>query len=478
MTRKRVSDAPTPIEPNRGHSRASSERASDSASSARPQHNQPDLNLSRYFDRIERDCRAEIDRWREPGNEDRWQIERKRAFRLLKEAKRIANAIFTGGFGPNYSAQVRGRLHLLDQDWRMICRVRDSQRSITRASMPLKLVIRPKSPNWIIRGTVRGIRVEESTGTGDKRIAEEIRAKREAEILTQSVYGRRATATFAEAALSYLENGGSKRFLEPIIRLLGTTPLARIDLDTIDRAARKLYPHVSNATLNRQVYTPLSAVLKHAAKRGLCPPIIVDRPDVPKPHIRWLTPDEANCLIDACGDHLRPLVTFLTYTGARIGEALWLNWRDVDLTRRHVVFPKTKNGEARGVPLHDRVIVALANLPHREGEVFRRPDGMPYERPKRADDTSAGSRIKKAFAGACKRAGIVNFSAHGCRHTWATWHYAANRDISALMRLGGWKTVSMVMRYVHSNVDEHRHTIERLPGGNLGESIAREVKSA
>ena len=87
------------------------------------------------------------------------------------------------------------------------------------------------------------------------------------------------------------------------------------------------------------------------------------------------------------------------------------------------------------------VIVALANLPHREGEVFRRPDGLPYERPKRADDTSAGSRIKKAFAGACKRAGIADFSAHGCRHTWATWHYAANRDLSALMRLGGWKTI-------------------------------------
>jgi integrase len=91
---------------------------------------------------------------------------------------------------------------------------------------------------------------------------------------------------------------------------------------------------------------------------------------------------------------------------------------------------------------------------------------------------SAGSRIKKAFAGACRRAGIADFSAHGCRHTWATWHYAANRDVSALMRLGGWKTVSMVMRYVHANVDEHRHTIDRLPGGNLGDSVASEAKSA
>jgi len=83
--------------------------------------------------------------------------------------------------------------------------------------------------------------------------------------------------------------------------------------------------------------------------------------------------------------------------------------------------------------------------------------------------TTVSSRIAKenglqSFAGACKRSDITNFSVHDCRHTWATWHYAANRHISALMRLGGWKTVSMVIRYVHSNVDEHRHTIERLPG--------------
>ena len=90
--------------------------------------------------------------------------------------------------------------------------------------MPIKLVTRPKSPNWILRGTLRGIRVEESSGTSDRRAAEEIRAKREAEILAQSVYGRRATATFAEAAVSYLEAGGNKRFLEGVIKHFGITP--------------------------------------------------------------------------------------------------------------------------------------------------------------------------------------------------------------------------------------------------------------
>jgi integrase len=166
-----------------------------------------------------------------------------------------------------------------------------------------------------------------------------------------------------------------------------------------------------------------------------------------------------------------------TWTGARAGEALWLNWRDVDLGRAHVTFSKTKNGDARGVPLHPRVIAALANLRHRDGEVFRRPDGSAYERPKHIDDTSAGSRIATGFACACRRAGIKDFHPHDCRHTWATCHYAANRDFGALQRLGGWKSSRMVMRYAHVNVGELAHTIDKLPGGNLGEAIIGKEKS-
>lgn len=342
--------------------------------------------------------------------------------------------------------------------------------------MPLDLKRRPKSPNWIIRGTLRGIRVEESTGTVDKRVAEEIRAKREAEILAQSVYGRRATATFAAAALSYLEQGGSKRFTTAVISYFGTTPLALIDQDALDRGAKKLYPTAAASTRNRQFYAIASSILHHAARRGWCSTPIIERPATPVGRIRWLTIDEADRLIAACSDHLRPLVIFMLYTGARAGEALWLDWRDLDLSRAHVQFPKTKNGDARGVGLHPRAVAALANLKGRTSEVFRRPDGKPYCRARSADDTSAGTRIKNAFRGACGRAGILDFHPHDCRHTWATWHYTENRDIGGLMKLGGWKSERMVMRYAHVNVGELQHTIEKLPGGNLGDYKKRKAR--
>ena len=307
------------------------------------------------------------------------------------------------------------------------------------------------------------------TGVTDPGRAEDIRIKREAEILHESIHGRAAAANFAEAALSYLENGGrygtggSKRFMEPVLAYFKTTSLAKIDLEAIERGARITYPKASPPTQNRQFITPTVAILRHAAKRGLCPMPIIARPKAPDGVVRWLKPEEFERLLACAAPHLRPLLVFLFYTGARIGEALWLDWRNVDLARAHVSFVKTKNAEARGVPLASRVIAELANIGHRESEVFRQPNGRPYARPRKMSDTSAGSRISTAFRGACRRAGIEYFRVHDCRHTWATWHYGASRDLCALMRLGGWKSEKMVLRYAHVNVGELAHTIDALP---------------
>jgi integrase len=343
--------------------------------------------------------------------------------------------------------------------------------------MPLRLVKNLQSPFLYMHGSIRGRRIRESTGTGDRSLAEEIKAKREAELFQESIYGRRATVTFAEAVLSYLENGGEKRFLGPILEYFGKTPLVKIDLDAIERGARKLYPQASAATRNRQFFTPVSAILKHAAKRKWCEQIVLERPRIPAAHKGWLTVDEAERLIAASGP-MRFLMEFLFLTGARIGEALWLDWRDVDLVQWQVTFPKTKNGEPRSVPLHPRLVATLANLPHRGGCVFRRPDGLPYARPRGDGDTSAGTRIKKAFAGACRRAGLQGVTPHTCRHTWATWHYAANHDLTQLMELGGWKSVAMVMRYSHTNVAQHAASINRLLGKNLAKAVFDEARDA
>jgi integrase len=324
--------------------------------------------------------------------------------------------------------------------------------------MPLKLSRRGRI--WYLRGTIRGVRIYESTQTDRPEAAEDIRIQREKEILDRSIYGPSATATFSEAVVMYLEAGGEQRYMKPLLDHFRAVPLSRIDQTAIDRAARVLYPDAMPATLNRHVYTPISAVLHDAARRGLCDTPRIRRPKQPAGRIRSLEPVEYERLIDACAPHLRPLLVFLFYTGARVSEALYLDWRQIDLTRRHTSFEKTKNGEARGVPLHPQVVIELAGLMHRDGAVFRTQHGRPYKA-----RNYGGGQIKTAFKAACRRANIFNFHPHDCRHTWATWHYRANRNISELMALGGWKSVEMVMRYTHVNTDHLQDGINRLPSG-------------
>src|SRR5262249_53829152 len=141
--------------------------------------------------------------------------------------------------------------------------------------MPLRLKRRPGRPHWYMHGTVRGIAIRESTGVANEKAAETIRAKREWELVQRSVFGPEATATFVGAAVSYLEANPElaqpdRDYLRPIIARIGSMPLAKIDQAVIDATALELYPDCAPATLNRQAYTPIAAVLNHGAKRGLC----------------------------------------------------------------------------------------------------------------------------------------------------------------------------------------------------------------
>lgn len=331
--------------------------------------------------------------------------------------------------------------------------------------MPLKCIKRHGSPFWYIRGTVRGVAVDESTKVTDKRQAESIRAKRETSIIDRQLSGAKATSTFLEAAVSYMENGGERRYLKPLVDHFGSTPLVRIGQSEVESAARKLFPDLAPSSINRLVFTPMSAVMTHAAKRKLCDKPAFERPAQPRGRVRWITYAEADRLIAACSPHLAPIVTFMLFTGCRVGEALALEWRDVSLERAHAVFQETKNDDRRGIPLHPRAVAVLTALERRKGPVFRRPDGRPYL-PK--DD--GGGQIKTAFRGACRRAGIIDFHPHDCRHTWATWHYQKNRDIAALMRLGGWRSTAMVLRYAHTNVDDLKAGVSKL-GDDAGSDL-------
>lgn len=262
--------------------------------------------------------------------------------------------------------------------------------------------------------------------------------------------------SFEHAARSYLQHGGERRYLDPIIEYFGSTPIRSIYPFDIQKMAETLYPHHSGATRNRQAITPARAVLMHAYERGWCQLIRVKRfkegkPKRPRPASAiWLhaftRQAEKNGL-----QHLAAIVIFMAQTGARVSEAVALEWAQVDLDARTALLLKTKTGTNSVRHLTDELVARLRELRDQAqtGRVFRYTNRH-----------SVNERIKAV----CERADIQNKSPHTCgRHTFATTAIEMGVDIKTAMEAGDWKSSSVFLEtYVHARVKASRLVADRM----------------
>lgn len=247
--------------------------------------------------------------------------------------------------------------------------------------------------------------------------------------------------TFAEAAESYIENGGEAKYLPPILDVLGDRDVIDIHPFDIRKTVEALYPTQSGATRNRHGITPIRAVMSHAYDRGWAPLMRFpkfkeDRPRKAKPAtIVWLHCFVAQAERDGM-PHLAALVTFMSTTGARVSEAVTLKWPDIDLTERTALLRKTKTTTNSIRHLTDEMISRIHALKRRNDHVFR------Y--------TSRFS-VNEAIKRVCRRAGIPYKSSHLCgRHSFGTNSIAMGADVKTVMEAGDWKSVEVFMgRYVN-----------------------------
>jgi integrase len=320
----------------------------------------------------------------------------------------------------------------------------------------LRVISRPGSNALYLRGVINGRRIFESTGTDSPQLAEEARAQREAELYRAGIYGAQPKVTFAAAVVSYSQAearpASTLAYLNRILPVLGQSVACQdVNQAVIDRACRVLCrPGAKPGTKLRNVVTPIRAVLMHAVRRGWCTPPVFERQRSSPARTAWLTPAQAEAMITAAVKrqaHLRPLLMFLFCTGARLGEAIALDWQDVDLQGARAVLRETKNGRDRLVDLPPRAVVELANLPQRDGPVFR-ARGRGYRRTQTSRTVPYGGQARRAFASCLKAAGITSgLTPHHVRHSWATWHYGVHRDLLRLKADGAWSSVSQVERY-------------------------------
>jgi len=309
----------------------------------------------------------------------------------------------------------------------------------------LKRYRRHARGNWYLRGSVAGKSIHESTGTSIAAQAEAIRIRREAEILERHAFGKANTLTFAEAALAYMNAGGESRFLGRILAYFGPDAmLGAIDNAAINAAAAALYPGAANATINRQLITPISAVVNMAAAEGLADPRRFKRRKGDPHRTRWLTPAEAEALIAAAPAHILPALGFMLGGGCRCSEAIGIDMKDFYPATAQAWLPDTKNGHPRMISLPRRAfdLVRAQPLPDL-GPLCRTPRGAPY-----VLRANGGGQISAAFAQARAAAGLgPDVTPHVLRHTWATWYYAQTKDFGGLLDLGGWQKADMAQRY-------------------------------
>ncbi len=321
--------------------------------------------------------------------------------------------------------------------------------------MPYRAYRKKGSANWWIDVKVKGRkRVRRSSGSPDKGTAEKIAAQVEANEWKRIIGGDRATTTFAEAVMDYVADGKSPDFLDKLVKHFKDTPLVQIKAGHVRSACRAIYPKAKPATWNRQVITPARAVINHAAAKDVVPYIkVANFPVVSTPR-RAPDSEWISKFIGAAKPRLGALMLLMRTTGARVGQALDMEWKDFDLKRGMAMVPHTDKGlgyPAREAELTPQLVAMLANLDGpRQGQVFG------YKK--------RGSGLYKAIKAACKKAGIEYVTTHpaGRRGFFTTMH-RAGVDVKTAAKRGGLASVKLALQ-IYTDADETKGLINDVFG--------------
>src|ERR1700680_2200782 len=210
--------------------------------------------------------------------------------------------------------------------------------------MPLKLVPprKGKSPFWSVRGSYLSRNVDRSTKATKRALAKQVLEKWQRDI-ERDEFRVAGEATFLSAAVAYMKHGGDKRPIKKLLEHFGETPLRPLDQASTEDAASALFPTHSAATRNREVFTPVSAILKHAGRD-----FKVKRPKGSRGRVitRWLWPEQAFRIFDAARTidlEFSIFLQVLCYCGPRLSEGLSIRCDDVRPAENFAFIGHTKN---------------------------------------------------------------------------------------------------------------------------------------
>jgi integrase len=251
-----------------------------------------------------------------------------------------------------------------------------------------------------------------------------------------------------------------------VLPRFGNVTIAAVLPMTVGRWVADLTARVGPSQV-RQAYRLLSQIMDSAVDNGLIavtPCRGVKLPRLPEPDPTILTAKHVDRLVAELSPPDDLLVLVLAYGGLRIGEALCLRRRHIDLVDGRVMVaeavtqlpggpvidtPKSHQRRQLALPAFvvERLGLHLADLPDRD-EAFL----FPGRQQRTADRPQSYNGWKYRFDRAVERAGLADLIPHDLRATHGSWVADSHGVLVAARRLGH-SNASVTTRHYARAVD-------------------------
>ena len=316
---------------------------------------------------------------------------------------------------------------------------------------------------WYADYYAYGERIQESTGTADRRKAEKFYALRLSEV-ERRVFVKPVDVSLTEFGERYMAYAKThKRSWRRDEQMLGhlKTFFGPVDIRDITPLKVEGYQgsrvrEVCPATVNREL-----ALLKHmfnvaerwSLHRGVNPVRLVKFLREDNLKFQTLSEAEEQRLLAASPPYLRDMIVFAINTGLRTSEVFNLKWEDIDIELRRLNVEVKKNRRMLELPLNEnafRVLEARLGMKHGAYVFYNQETGDRFK------------DVKSGLKAALKRAGLSKITWHTFRHTFASRLTRSGVDIVTVKELLGHSTITVTMRYAHSNDETKARAVARL----------------
>jgi integrase len=319
-----------------------------------------------------------------------------------------------------------------------------------------------------------GKRIQVSTKTDNRKLAENIYAKAKTQIAESKWFEIEARLhTFDEMMERFMKEHAPKRepttqkryssILKHLSAFFNGLTLAEITPKVITAyMENRKKERASIATCNRE-FSMLSKAFNLAWKQWeWCkdnPCSRIQKEPENNKVDRWLLPEEEVRLLKESevylNGQLAEIIKIALYTGMRQSEIMNLKWSDIDLFRKVISVTKTKNKDPKTLPMNQTVyeiFLKKSKVISLSGYVFGTGNG-----------TMVRTRnMLREFYKALKKARITNFRFHDLRHSFATRLVQAGVDLYSVAKLLGHRDITTTQRYAHHCPESLRQSVNIL----------------